>query len=119
MDTSGNVSSEWSRFVSATPNSSIPSTEPSLTTGIHELNLRITNESSRSFLLRWDRHPATNRYAVKLELNGKLEFTRTNYSKNYIRILKRAHREGKRLTLRVRTYSFRDLIQDDKINFEF
>ena len=116
VDTSGNVSSRWSLEARATPKSSILSDElaPS-----QLFNLRVAEETARSFLIRWDTVPDANRYAVSFEVDGEREFTRLNYAKRYIRMLKKDYREGKKLTLKVRAYGLHGFIKEEKIDFEF
>ena len=118
VDTSGNVSSRWSMAAKATPKSSILSDEltPS---GTYSLNVRIANESPRSFLIRWNHHPMVTRYSVIFEVDGQRVFTRTGYTKRYIRILKKESREGKPLTLKVRSYGLRGFLREAEVNFEF
>ena len=116
MDTSGNTSSNWSFLAIATPKSSILSAEPS---EVGSLDLEIIHESDYSFVIQWNYLPGTNRQTIILELDGQREFARTDYSNRNIRILKRPHREGKILTLKVRAYDLYGLVREEEIDFGF
>ena len=118
VNTSGNASSNWSNGVSAMPKSSIFSGK-AVPSGISPLNVRVASESSRSFVIRWDPVPNTTRHTVLLEIDGEREFAQANYIKRYIRILKRPHRKGKELTLKLWAYSLRGFIKKEEIDFEF
>ena len=115
VDTSGNISDLWSTISRATPKATVDM----VSSGESDMNLRIEAESSRSFLIRWDKIPNVNRYTVILETDGNREFAITDLAKRYIRILKRSHRQDKELSLTVRAYSLRDLIKENEIKFNF
>lgn len=117
VDTSGNMSDQWSGTAQAMPKASIFSELPS--SGDHALNLRMTHESTRSYLFEWDEIPGTNRYTVILEVDGSHDVVRTDFHKKRMRILKRPHRQGKQLTFKVRAYSHDDYLGEERINFEF
>jgi hypothetical protein len=118
VDTSGNMGDQWSTIARATPKASVLS-DDMVSSGESDMNLRIEAETSRSFLIRWDKIPNVNHYTVILETDGDREFAQTGLAKRHIRILKRSHRQGKELTLIVRAYSLRDLLKEEEISFEF
>jgi len=117
VDTSGNISDQWSETVQTTPKASILP-DPS-SPSRYGLNLRITYESDRSYLFEWDEIPGTNRYTVILEVDGSHDMVRTDFHKKRIRILKRPHRQGRPLTFKVRAYSHDKYLGEERINFEF
>ncbi|MBU1018207.1 fibronectin type III domain-containing protein [Patescibacteria group bacterium] len=118
IDTSGNVSDDWSTEVRSTPKASVLS-DDMFSDGDTNLNLRIYEETSRSFLIRWDPVPDINRYTVILENDGEREFAMTDLTKQNMRILKRSHRKGKALKLTVRAYSLKSLLKEETIEFSF
>lgn len=118
VDTSGNISDLWSTMAKATPKATVLS-DDMVPSGESDMNLRIESESSRSFLIRWDKIPNVNRYTVILETDGSREFAMTGSAKRHIRILKRNHRQGKELNLIVRAYSLKGLIKEKEIGFGF
>ncbi len=118
VDTSGNMSDNWSEEVRATPKASVLSYDLPAA-GENTLNLRVYEETSRSFLIRWDAVPDVNRYTVVLETGSEREFAMTGILKKHIRILKRSHREGKPLTLTVRAYGLRSFLKEEHIEFGF
>ena len=115
MDTAGNVSSDWSEEVQGIPKASFLTGK---TAGeSNEMDLKISNENANSFFIEW--HPISGRrQTVILDTDGKRELSWTDYSKSYIRILKRSHREGKPLTLKVRAYGSYGVVEEE-INFDF
>jgi len=118
VDTSGNVSDDWSTVVQSTPKASVLS-DDMFSDGDTGLNVRIYEETGRSFLIRWNSVPDLNRYTVILETDGKREFAITNFLKQNMRILKRSHREGKTLKLTVRAYSLKSFLKEETIEFGF
>ena len=118
VDTSGNISDLWSTTARATPKATVLS-DDMVSSGESDMNLRIEVESSRSFLIRWDKIPNVNRYTVILETDGDREFAITGSAKRYIRILKRNHRQDKELTLIVRAHSLKALLKEEDIQFGF
>ncbi len=118
VDNEGQISSDWSPMATAVPKSSIFSKEAP-ETGTYDFNLRIDQESSKSFLIRWDSHPSATRYSVYLEVDGERELSLTNYSKPFIRILKNDQRKGKTMELTVRAYSIRGYLEKGEFEFGF
>lgn len=116
VDTSGNTSSDWSEVATTTPRSSIP-LKPSAED--REFDLRLGNETSRSFTFYWNILPGTRRQTVILKLDGAWELSSKDPSLNSFRVLKRSHRKGRKLSLTVRAYDFRTLIKEEEIEFEF
>lgn len=116
VDTSNNVSSRWSQVAEATPRSSILPDEPSV---IYKLNLRMAQETPRSFLFEWDHSPIVNRYSVVVEADKTRILALTGYPRHSIRVLKRDSQKGKQLTLKVRAYSLYGLVGEEKIDFGF
>ncbi|MBN2096817.1 fibronectin type III domain-containing protein [Candidatus Peregrinibacteria bacterium] len=118
VDTSGNVSDDWSTVAQSTPKASVLS-EDMFSDGDTNLDVRIDNESVRSFFVRWNPVPDVDRYTVILETDGEREFTLNDLAKQYIRVLKRSHREGKTLKLTVRAYSLKSFLKEETIEFSF
>jgi len=116
VDTSGNMSSDWSGEVSNAPSGSIM---PIDTSEPIEINLTQTEETSSSFLFEWDRIDSYQRQTVIFEVDGDREFVYYNWYKSYMRILKKDSREGEDLTLIVRQYDIYGQMYEDEINFEF
>ncbi len=117
VDSADQWSSEWSRPAESTPKSSVLNVADSSPST--EMNLRIERESRLSFLIKWDRLKTSDRQTVIFDVDGDRSFARTDYSKNYIRILKRDQRKGKSLTIKVRSYDLRTLLKEESIEFEF
>ena len=72
VDTSGNMSSDWSEAATATPKASAFFDKPQ-TPG--ELDLKIIHDSDYSFIIEWNFVAGTNRQTVILEADGHLFFT--------------------------------------------
>lgn len=118
VDTSGNVSSEWSAEVIGTPKPNVLSSDRE-TVGGQFLNLELAHESRRSFLFTWDPPSDTQRQTVILEVDGAREIVRHNYPSKRFRVLKRSQRAGKRLKLIVQAFDIVSLRLKDEIEFEF
>lgn len=116
VDTSGNMSSDWSTVATTTPKASIflrPAAEEK------NFNLRLGNETSRSFTFYWDSVSGGQRQTVILKLDGRWELSSNDPTLRSFRVLKRDHRKGKKLSLTVRAYSLRSLIKQEEVEFEF
>ncbi|MBU1935408.1 fibronectin type III domain-containing protein [Patescibacteria group bacterium] len=116
VDTSGNMSSDWSEEVSTAPSGSVRRTEAAEPT---EINLTKTEETSSSFLFDWDKVDSYQRQTVIFEVNGEREFIYYNWYKNYMRVLKKDSRQGEDLTLIIRQYDIYGQMHEDEIEFEF
>jgi len=116
VDTSGNVSSDWSPEVSATPRSSISQLT---TTARTRLFIYKTQETSLSYLFRWNEIPSYSRQTVILEVDGERDFTSTSWDQFYIRILKKADRKGKPLKLIVRQFDIHGGMFENEYDFQF
>ncbi len=118
VDNEGQMSSDWSPMATAVPKSSIFSTEAPAT-GIYDFNLRVDQETSKSFVIRWSSHPSAIRYSVYLDVDGEREISLTGYSKPFIRILKNDQRKDKAMKLTVRAYSIRGYLEKGEFEFGF
>jgi hypothetical protein len=116
VDTNGNISSDWSPEVNATPKSAIMQTTSTVRTRLH---LYKTQETYLSYLFRWNRIPAFSRQTVILEVDGERDFVFTDWSKDYIRILKKDSRKGRSLNLAVRQYDTYGGMFEDEYEFGF
>lgn len=117
VDDKGQMSSSWSEEAIAVPKASISVDLSSSSVG--DMNLKVSGESSLSFLIQWKPLIGSNRQTVVFEVDGKREFARTNYSGRFIRILKKDSREGKELRIRVFSYDLRGLLKEESITFGF
>ena len=117
VDTSGNVSSNWSEEATATPKTSIFEGK-SATEKPEQMSIKVEKETIGSFLISWT--PVSGaRQTVILETDGKREFTLNTYQKSNIRILKSDMRKGKKLIIRVRAYEIYGTMKEEFINFDF
>lgn len=116
VDNNGNMSSRWSIAAFTTPRASLPEVSY-VRPG--SFGLEVLRETSRSIIIQWNYLPGTDRQTVILEVDGKRDFARSHYTRRNIRILKRPHRIGKTLTLKVRAYDLRGLIKEEEIDFSF
>jgi len=117
VDTSGNKSSVWSEEVSAEPKSAIHAINPDPIRPKTEI-VQI-QETSLSFLFKWDKLPLHKRETIVLEADMEREFAFVNWNKNYIRILKKDTRKGKDLKLIVKQYNSRGQMFKDEFEFSF
>jgi hypothetical protein len=116
-DKSGNVSSTWSPEASATPKSSISEENPA--TGRARIFIYKTAETPSSVLLRWNRIPSVARQSVILEADGTRDFSSTDWAQNYIRVLKKDSRKGKKLKLIVKQYDIHEQMLQKEYEFSF
>lgn len=114
VDTSGNKSSYWSEEATAFTKSSIA--ERSVETS--PLRLYQAQETDYSFLFRWN-SIAGAKYSVVLEVDGERVFTSNDWRQQYVRILKKAERKGKKMELTVRSLDYRGNILQDSRTFSF
>lgn len=118
VDKSGKNSSDWSVMARGTPKASVLSDERQSSGGL-TMNLKLVNESDRSFLFEWEPPAGTARQTLILEADGRREFAFTNWARTRIRILKRQFRKGKQLKLIVRSYDIYSLKLQEEITFKF
>jgi len=117
VDTSGNVSSNWSEEATATPKTSIFEGK-SATEKPEQMSIKVEKETIGSFLISWT--PVSGaRQTVILETDGKRVFTLNTYQKSNIRILKSDMRKGKKLTIRIRAYDIYGSMKEEFFNFDF
>lgn len=114
VDSSGNESSYWSEEATAFTKSSIAQTS------LENSALRLfqAQETDTSYLFRWNSLPGA-KYSVVLEADNERVFVSNSWNKNYIRILKKPSRKGKRLELIVRSLDFRGINHKAVAEFSF
>ncbi|MBN1258294.1 hypothetical protein JXA05_00900 [Candidatus Peregrinibacteria bacterium] len=117
VDKSGNASSSWSWETKAMPRSSI-SEFPAAATA-EKLGLHLAQETSASFLFKWDSITGAERVNVLLEVDAKRELVYYSYTKNTIRIAKKESRDGKQMKLIVRAYDIHGQMKEESISFRF
>jgi len=116
VDNAGNISSEWSQVATALTRSSIFS--PNLR--IAGPLIRMTQQTDRSFLFRWNDVPGDKHgYTVILEMDGQREFSSNSWQQSYIRILKKSRRRNQDLKLIVRAFDARGNLLQDTFKFSF
>lgn len=114
VDNSDNESSYWSEEATATTKSSIAG----ISLENSELRLFLAQETPTSYLFRWNNLPGT-KYSVVLEADNERVFISNEWRQNYIRILKKPERKGKKLELIVRSLNYRGLNQKAVADFGF
>jgi hypothetical protein len=117
VDTSGNISSSWSPVASAKPSSSIARLDTNTTRT--RLFIYKTQETTLSYLFRWNRIPSFDRQTVILEVDGERDFVSTDWVQDYIRILKKADRKGKPLMLLIRQFDIKGNMFEKEYEFSF
>jgi hypothetical protein len=115
VDLSGNTSAYWSTEATAMTRSAIAEID------LRQTRLRIyqVQESSKSFLLRWNRVPEATRTSVVLEVDGERVFTSSDWQQYYLRVLKKPERKGKPLKLTVRAMNPDGRRTENEITFGF
>ncbi len=117
VDTSGNISSDWSVEANATPKSSIMSWDTERKP-VRLLIYKVQNTPDL-FLFKWNRIPSFVRQTVTLDVDRVRDFGVTNWSRDYIHIYKNADRKGKALKLTVRQFDIYGQMFMKEYNFEF
>lgn len=117
VDTSGNISSEWSNEATATPRSSIVNWDG--TSVPVKLLIYKTQETDKHILFKWNRIPSFVRQTVSLDVNRVRDFSVTNWSRDYIHIYKTDDKKGKSLKLTVRQFDIYDQMFSREFNFLF
>lgn len=114
VDNAGNESSYWSEEATAFTKSSIA--QISLENEL--LRIYQAQETDSSFLFRWN-NLSGSRYSVALEVDNERVFAESEWNQNYIRILKKPDRKGKKLELIVHSLNSLGVDQKDTITFSF
>jgi len=117
VDKAGNKSPYWSQEATARTRSSIAERTLEIDGGL--TNIKLIQETNRSFYFVWNEAAGVRRRTVILEADGKRIYTNNSWPYDKIRILKKTERKGKPLRLTIRTYDFRGVTQEDQIEFSF
>lgn len=118
VDTSGNISSDWSNMAIAMPKASIAFPIIHNLSG-HDLKLQVSEDNPKYFVVSWLQIPGASRYAITLKEDGIKQYTITDYLRRNFKIMKSKRRKGKNLTLKVSAYSYGEYLNEEFINFGF
>lgn len=117
VDTSGNMSSQWSREISATPTTSIPAGIPAPTNTF--LNLRKTHETPSYYIFRWSKLSTEERQQIILTAGNKEVINDESYDIHYLKVNKTTDLQEEPLKLTVRVFDRKGQMSEQNITFQF